>query len=59
MHLAARNFILLGAATVAGTYWCALAALGMSMAALIVSHVVWDVWIFLVAPTQQPPSSSS
>jgi membrane protease YdiL (CAAX protease family) len=58
VHLAAHNFTLLVAASVAGVYWCALAALGMPMAALIVSHVVWDVWIFLVAPTQQPPRPS-
>ena len=23
------------------------------MAALVVSHVVWDIWIFLVAPTRE------
>jgi hypothetical protein len=36
---------------VAGAYWGLLAAAGMPMGALIVSHVAWDVWIFLVAPT--------
>jgi len=23
----------------------------VSMPALIVSHIVWDIWIFLIAPT--------
>jgi hypothetical protein len=45
------NLTLTGAAGVAGAYWSALAAAGMPMGALIVSHVAWDVWIFLVAPT--------
>ncbi|MQB01569.1 MAG: CPBP family intramembrane metalloprotease [Actinobacteria bacterium] len=51
VHLPTGNAVLVGAATVAGSYWGALAAAGMSMPALIVSHVVWDVIIFLVAPT--------
>ncbi|MDE3101922.1 MAG: CPBP family intramembrane metalloprotease [Chloroflexota bacterium] len=51
-HLVTRNATLVGAAGVAGIYWGALAALGTPMSALIVSHVVWDVWIFLVQPTQ-------
>lgn len=50
-HVVTGNPALIGAATVAGGYWSALAFLGSPMAALIVSHVVWDVWIFLVAPT--------
>jgi uncharacterized protein len=50
-HVVTRNLTLTGAAGVAGAYWSALAAAGMPMGALIVSHVAWDVWIFLVAPT--------
>lgn len=50
-HLVTGNPALIGAATVAGAYWSALAALGMPMAALVVSHVAWDIWIFLIAPT--------
>ncbi|MDP9321333.1 MAG: CPBP family intramembrane metalloprotease [Chloroflexota bacterium] len=49
-HLVTANPALIGAATVAGLYWSLLASLGMPMAALIVSHVVWDIYIFLVAP---------
>ena len=52
VHLVTGNATLVGAATVAGAYWGLLAAAGMRMEALIVSHVTWDVVIFLVAPTQ-------
>jgi uncharacterized protein len=50
-HVVTGNFTLFGAAGVAGAYWSALAAAGMPMGALIVSHAAWDVWMFLVAPT--------
>jgi uncharacterized protein len=53
-HLVTRNLTLVGAASVAGLYWSLLAAAGMPMAALIVSHVAWDIGIFLIAPTQRP-----
>lgn len=52
VHVASRNLTLMAAASVAGAYWSALAAAGASMSTLVVSHIVWDVWIFLVAPTQ-------
>lgn len=52
-HVVTGNATLVGAATVAGAYWGVLAAAGMRMEALIVSHVAWDVVIFLVAPTQR------
>ena len=52
VHLCTRNPTLVGAATVAGGGWSALAALGVSMPALVISHVIWDIWIFLVQPTQ-------
>jgi membrane protease YdiL (CAAX protease family) len=50
-HAVTGNFTLIGAAGVAGAYWSALAAAGVPMGALIVSHVAWDLWIFLIAPT--------
>lgn len=59
VHLASRNATLVGAATVAGAYWGLLARLGVSMPALIVSHVAWDIWIFLVAPTAPTPPSTA
>ena len=57
-HLATGNLTLTGAASVAGAYWSALAAAGMPMGALIVSHVAWDIWIFLIAPTAEPPEAN-
>jgi membrane protease YdiL (CAAX protease family) len=51
VHLTSGNFTLLGAAGVAGAHWCALYAAGAPLGALIVSHVAWDIWIFLVQPT--------
>jgi membrane protease YdiL (CAAX protease family) len=56
-HLVTENITLTGAATVAGAYWGGLAAMGMPMGALIVSHVAWDIWIFLLAPTEKPPTA--
>lgn len=56
VHLASANATLIGAASVAGLWWGALAAVGAPMAALITSHIVWDVWIFLVRPTERRAS---
>lgn len=50
-HLVTGNFTLIGAATVAGAFWGGLAALGVPLGALIISHSFWDVFIFLIAPT--------
>ena len=51
-HLVTGNTTLVGAASIAGIYWGLLRALGMSMPALITSHIAWDIWIFLLAPTE-------
>ena len=51
IHVTSGNFTLLGAAGVAGAHWSALYAAGVPLGALIVSHVAWDIWIFLVQPT--------
>jgi uncharacterized protein len=51
VHVTSGNFTLLGAAGVAGAHWSALYAVGVPLGALIVSHVAWDIWIFLVQPT--------
>ena len=51
-HVVTENFTLLGAATIAGAYWGLLRAGGLPLGALVVSHVAWDIWIFLIAPTQ-------
>jgi CAAX protease family protein len=52
VHLVTGNATLVGAAAVAGIYWGLLRRLGMSMPALITSHIAWDIWIFLLAPTE-------
>ncbi len=51
VHVVTGNVTLFGAAGVAGAQWCALYAAGVPLGALVVSHVAWDVWIFLVRPT--------
>ena len=51
VHVVSGNFTLLGAAGVAGAHWSALYAAGVPLGALVVSHVAWDVWIFLIQPT--------
>ena len=56
-HVVTGNLTLTGAAGVAGAYWSALAAVGMPMAALVVSHVAWDIWIFLLSPTGPAPAA--
>jgi membrane protease YdiL (CAAX protease family) len=51
VHIVTGNFTLFGAAGVAGAHWCALYAAGVPLGALVVSHITWDVWIFLIQPT--------
>ena len=51
VHVVTGNFTLFGAAGIAGAHWCTLYAAGVPLGALIVSHITWDVWIFLVQPT--------
>ena len=51
VHVVTGNFTLFGAAGIAGAHWCALYAAGVPLGALVVSHVTWDVWIFLIQPT--------
>ena len=52
-HIVTENATLVGAATIAGAYWGLLRAIGVPLGALVVSHVAWDIWIFLIAPTQE------
>lgn len=58
-HLVTGNLTLIAAATVAGAFWGGLSALGTSMGALIVSHAVWDIFTFLVAPTAGKTNTAS
>jgi len=50
-HIASGNFTLIGAAMIAGGFWGALYGLGVPLGALVVSHIIWDNVIFLIAPT--------
>ncbi|HEY8737226.1 MAG TPA: CPBP family intramembrane glutamic endopeptidase [Candidatus Dormibacteraeota bacterium] len=52
IHLVSENLTLTGAAGTAGLFWGGVYALEQRMAPLIVSHVAWDIWIFLIAPTE-------
>lgn len=51
IHLVSGNLTLTGAAGVAGAFWSIQHLAQEGMGPLIVSHVAWDVWIFLVRPT--------
>jgi membrane protease YdiL (CAAX protease family) len=52
IHLVSENLTLTGAAATAGLFWGALYARDQRMAPMIISHVSWDIWIFLIAPTE-------
>ena len=56
-HVVTGNTTLIGAASVAGAFWGALHAARVPMGALIVSHMAWDVVIFLIAPTVKEPDA--
>jgi uncharacterized protein len=58
VHLVSENLTLTGAAATAGLFWGAIYAREERMAPLIISHVAWDIWIFLVAPTAKVVPSS-
>ncbi len=58
-HIVTENATLIGAATIAGAYWGLLRAVGVPLGALVVSHVAWDIWIFLVAPTDESADAIS
>jgi len=51
VHLVSMNLTLTGAAATAGLFWGAIYAREQRIAPMIISHVSWDIWIFLVAPT--------
>jgi uncharacterized protein len=52
VHLVSENLTLTGAAATAGLFWGALYAREQRLAPMIISHVSWDIWIFLIAPTE-------
>jgi membrane protease YdiL (CAAX protease family) len=52
IHLVSSNLTLTGAAATAGLFWGGIFARSGRLAPLIISHISWDVWIFLIAPTE-------
>jgi membrane protease YdiL (CAAX protease family) len=51
IHLITGNLTLSGAAGIAGAFWSLQYLFEGRLPAVIVSHVGWDLWIFLVQPT--------
>jgi membrane protease YdiL (CAAX protease family) len=51
IHLITGNLTLTGAAGVAGAFWSLQYLFEDRIPSLIVSHVAWDTWIFLIQPT--------
>lgn len=51
VHVVSENLTLTGAAGVAGLFWALLYAREQRLSGLIISHIAWDIWIFLIAPT--------
>ena len=51
IHLITGNLTLSGAAGIAGAFWSLQYLFEGRLPAVIVSHVAWDLWIFLVQPT--------
>ncbi len=50
VHVASFNFMLIGAAAVAGAFWGGWYAWGGRLPALIVSHALWSSVVFSVLP---------
>jgi hypothetical protein len=51
VHVVTWNFMLVGAAAVAGLYWGLLFWRLGNLATVIISHAVWSVVIFTIFPT--------
>jgi hypothetical protein len=51
IHLITGNLTLAGAAGIAGAFWSLQYLFEGRLPAVVVSHVAWDLWIFLVQPT--------
>ncbi len=51
IHVVSGNLTLISAAGVACLFWSLLYAREQRLPALIISHVAWDIWIFLIALT--------
>jgi membrane protease YdiL (CAAX protease family) len=52
IHLVSLNLTLTAAAGTAGLFWGGIYARDRRLAPLVISHITWDIWIFLIAPTE-------
>lgn len=59
VHVPTLNPTLVGAAGVAGLFWGAQYSIQRRLAPVIISHIIWDIWIFLIAPTPGDPARAS
>jgi len=50
VHIWSFNFMLIGAAAVAGAFWGLLYLRWKSLTPVIISHAVWSAFVFAVAP---------
>lgn len=50
VHISSMNFMLVGAAAVAGAFWGMICWRTKNLAAVIISHSIWSTFIFMVMP---------
>ncbi len=51
IHLVTGNLTLSGAAGIAGAFWSLQYLFEGRLPSAVISHITWDIWIFLVQPT--------
>ncbi|GAC1654944.1 MAG: hypothetical protein NVS9B1_07030 [Candidatus Dormibacteraceae bacterium] len=51
IHLITGNLTLTGAAGIAGAFWSLQYLFEDRLPSNVVSHIAWDIWIFLIQPT--------
>lgn len=50
VHILSLNFMLIMAAAVCGLFWCLFYTWRRNLTALVISHCLWDVSVFLIFP---------
>jgi len=50
IHLFSSNYLLFLAALICGAFWGILFRIGYSFPAIIISHILWDILIFVLFP---------
>jgi membrane protease YdiL (CAAX protease family) len=56
---ASGNLALVGGAAVAGAFWSTQYQLQRRLAPVIVSHILWDISILLLFPSNNPPEGTA